>query len=64
MKTKARPSLFLLCLLTVQSQSILNNSSFPSGRFLILVSLGFAGPELGPAGGYQAVQILFKPNSE
>ena len=47
MKTKACSSLFLVCLLTVQSQSILNNSSFPSGRLLIPVSLGFVGPELG-----------------
>lgn len=62
MKTKFPPFPFLACLLTAQPQNILKDSSFPQGRLLTPVSLGFAGPGLGPVGGSQAVQILFKEN--
>ena len=46
-----------VCLLSVQPLSVLHGSPFPLGK-LTPVSLGFAGPGLGPVGDYQVVQIL------
>lgn len=51
-----------VCLFSGQPQGVLNDSPFPPGRFLTPVRCGFAGPGLGPVGGYLVVQILCEAN--